>query len=100
LNNYSQYKLSPQLLPQEFEFLRANLKEAIRKKDTDMLGEFMDTLRAFGLTTNDPLIRHGMEYYLTHQNADGSWGKRREKDIYLRYHPTWNAVAGLSEYAW
>jgi hypothetical protein len=100
LNNYSQYKLSPQLLPQEFEFLRANLREAIKEKDTDMLGEFMDTLRAFGLTTNDPLIRRGMEYYLTHQNADGSWGKRREKDIYLRYHPTWNAVAGLSEYAW
>ncbi|HEX8889823.1 MAG TPA: hypothetical protein VF779_11760 [Pyrinomonadaceae bacterium] len=100
LNNYSQYRLSPQLLPQEFEFLKANLREAIREKDTDMLGEFMDTLRAFGLTTNDSLIRRGMEFYLTHQNADGSWGKRREKDIYLRYHPTWNAIAGLSEYAW
>jgi hypothetical protein len=24
----------------------------------------------------------------------------RERDIYLRYHPTWNAVAALSEYAW
>ncbi|HYJ48119.1 MAG TPA: hypothetical protein VEV81_16020 [Pyrinomonadaceae bacterium] len=100
LNNYSRYRLSPRLLPQEFEFLRANLEEAIREKDADMLGEFMDTLRAFGLTTNDPLIRKGMEYYLAHQNTDGSWGERREKDIYLRYHPTWNAVAGLSEYAW
>ena len=65
-----------------------------------MLGEFMDTLRSFGLTTNDPLIRRGMEYYLAHQNPDGSWGDRHEKDIYLRYHPTWNAIAGLSEYAW
>ncbi|HKC66009.1 MAG TPA: hypothetical protein VKB86_20360 [Pyrinomonadaceae bacterium] len=100
LNNYSQYKLSPRLLPQEFEFLKTNLREAIRVNDADMLGEFMDTLRAFGLTTNDPLIRRGMEYYLAHQNPDGSWGDRREKDIYLRYHPTWNAIAGLSEYAW
>jgi hypothetical protein len=100
LNNYSQYRLSPQLLSQEFEFLKVNLKEAIKEKDADMLGEFMDTLRAFGLTTNDPIIRKGMEYYLAHQNRDGSWGNMREKDIYQRYHPTWNAVAGLSEYAW
>jgi hypothetical protein len=100
LNNYSQYKLSPQLLPQEFEFLKTNLKEAIKEKDADMLGEFMDTLRAFGLTSNDPIIRRGMEYYLAHQNRDGSWGDMHEKDIYQRYHPTWNAVAGLSEYAW
>jgi hypothetical protein len=100
LNNYSQYKLSPRLLPQEFEFLKVNLKAAIEDNDDDMLGEFMDSLRAFGLTTNDPSIRAGMEYYLSHQNRDGSWGDPREKDIYLRYHPTWNAIAGLSEYAW
>jgi RNA polymerase subunit RPABC4/transcription elongation factor Spt4 len=100
LNNYSQYRLSPRLLPQEFEFLKTNLKAAIADDDADMLGEFMDSLRAFGVTTRDPLMRAGMEYYLTHQNADGSWGDRAEKDIYLRYHPTWNAVAGLSEYNW
>lgn len=100
LNNYSQYKLSPQLLPQEFEFLKANLKAAIADNDADMLGEFMDSLRAFGLTTGDPTIRAGMEYYLSHQNRDGSWGELNEKDIYMRYHPTWNAIAGLSEYAW
>jgi hypothetical protein len=100
LNGYSQYNLSPELLPQEFAFLRANLKKAIALNDADMLGEIMDSLRAFGLTTNDPLIRMGMEYYLSRQNADGSWGRRKERDIYLRYHTTWNAVAGLSEYSW
>lgn len=100
LNNYSQYRLSPQLLPQEFEFLKTNLKAAIDDKDDDMLGEFMDSLRAFGLTTQDASIRAGMEYYLSHQNSDGSWGDEKDKDIYMRYHPTWNAIAGLSEYAW
>ncbi|MDT4895181.1 MAG: hypothetical protein QOH25_258 [Acidobacteriota bacterium] len=100
LNNYSQYKLSQQLLPQEFEFLKTNFKAAIADDDADMLGEFMDSLRAFGLKTSDPLIRAGMEYYLSHQNRDGSWGDVFEEDIYLRYHPTWNAVAGLSEYSW
>jgi hypothetical protein len=100
LNNYSQYKLSPGWLPQEFEFLKTNFRAAITEDDADMLGEFMDSLRAFGLTTRDPLIRAGMEYYLSHQNRDGSWGDMDEKDIYMRYHPTWNAIAGLSEYAW
>lgn len=100
LNNYSMYKLAPRWLPQEFEFLKTNLAEAIRTNDADMLGEFMDSLRAFGLTSDDPLIRAGMEYYLAHQNRDGSWGGVDAEDVYDRYHPTWNAVAGLSEYAW
>lgn len=100
LNDYSIYKLNPKWLPQEFAFLKENMREAIRQKDADMLGEFMDSLRAFGLTTDDALMRSGMEYLLSHQNSDGSWGNTRERDIYLRYHPTWNAVAALSEYRW
>ncbi|MBD0372912.1 MAG: hypothetical protein ICV60_18860 [Pyrinomonadaceae bacterium] len=100
LNDYSLYRLDTRLLPQEFKFLRDNMTVAVKQRDADMLGEFMDTLRAFGLTTADPLMRQGMEYLLAHQNRDGSWGNRRERDIYLRYHPTWNAVAALSEYAW
>ncbi|MGB7922288.1 MAG: hypothetical protein WCF57_03500 [Pyrinomonadaceae bacterium] len=100
LNNYSMYRLSPRWLPQEYEFLRTNLREAIRQRDADMLGEFMDSLKALGLTTDDPSMRAGMDYLLSHQNADGSWGQMKEKDIYDRYHPTWNGVAGLSDYEW
>jgi hypothetical protein len=100
LNNYSQSRLSPTLLPQEYEFLRGALRQAVRQGEDDMLGETMDTLRAFGVTRADPDMRAGMEYYLTHQNPDGSWGKMSERDIYDRYHPTWNAIAGLSEYLW
>jgi hypothetical protein len=100
LNDYGQRTLAPRLLPDEFEFLRANLREAIAQGDADMLGEFMDSLRAFGLTDRDDEIRAGMEYLLARQNADGSWGDSRERDIYLRYHPTWNGVAALSNYAW
>lgn len=100
LNDYSLYRLNPSWLPQEFAFLKENMTVAINQRDADMLGEFMDTLRSFGLTTDDALMRKGMEYLLEHQNGDGSWGNTREKDIYLRYHPTWNAVAALSEYRW
>jgi hypothetical protein len=81
----------------EYQFLKSHLREAIKADDADMLGEFMDTLRSFGLTSEDPEIRAGMEYYLSRQNRDGSWGK---KYIHNRYHPTWNGINGLSEYGW
>jgi hypothetical protein len=97
LNSYTQYRLSPSLLPQEYQFLKSNLREGIGEKDPDMLGEFMDTLRSFGLTSEDPEMRAGMEYYLSHQHRDGSWGK---KYIHNRYDPTWVGISGLSEYAW
>jgi hypothetical protein len=100
LNDYGLYRIPPQLLPREYEFLKSNLREAVALGDADMLGEFMDSLRAFGLTDAEAEIREGTEYLLAHQNADGSWGDAREKDIYLRYHPTWGGVAALSDYAW
>jgi hypothetical protein len=100
LNHYNQTRLAPQLLPAEYEFLRAHIGEAVMLKETDMLGEMMDSLRAFGMTEDDPALRAAIEFYLVHQNADGSWGDMDEADIYERYHPTWNAIAGLSHYAW
>jgi hypothetical protein len=100
LNDYGQLRLPARLLPEEFAFLKSNLREAVREGDADMLGEFMDSLRALGLSDADAEIRAGTDYLLAHQNADGSWGDAREKDIYLRYHPTWGGVAALSDYAW
>lgn len=100
LNGYSVYKLSPRWLPDEYEFLRSNLVEAIAMEDPETMGEFLDTLKAFGLTENHPLIRKGKDYLLATQNADGSWGDVDAEDIYQRYHPTWTAIDGLREYAW
>jgi hypothetical protein len=100
LNDYGQRRIPARLLPEEFAFLKSNLRAAVAAGDADMLGEFMDSLRAFGLTDGDAEIREGMEYLLAHQNPDGSWGDPNEKNIYHRYHPTWNAVAALSNYAW
>ena len=100
LNDYGQRRIPAHLLPEEFTFLKENLRVAVAQGDADMLGEMMDSLRAFGLTDRDAEIREGVEYLLGHQNADGSWADPHERDIYLRYHPTWNAVAALSNYAW
>lgn len=100
LNDYSRYRLSPRWLPQEFAFLKANLKEAISSQDPETMGEFLDALRAFGLEDTHPLIRSGIKYLLSCQNPDGSWGDAEAEEIYQRYHPTWTAIDGLREYAW
>jgi len=100
LNDYGVYRLSPCWLPEEYEFLKLNLKEAIALEDPDMMGEFLDSLMGFGLTDKHPLIRQGMEYLLSTQNRDGSWGDVEAEDLYSRYHPTWAAIDGLRNYAW
>lgn len=100
LNDYNRYRLSPEWLPQEFEFLRENLKAPVAAGDAELLGEFVDCLRAFGLPDSDPVVRSGVEYLLANQNADGSWGDVHEPDVHTRYHTAWTAIDGLREYAW
>jgi hypothetical protein len=100
LNDYNRYLLSPEWLPQEFQYLKTNLEEAVKLEDPETLGEFLDTLRDFGMTEQSPLIRVGVEYVLSKQNPDGSWGDPSDPDIYNRYHSTWTAIDGLREYAW
>ena len=100
LNSYSRYQLSPRWLPAEYSFLKQNLTRAIVMDDPETMGEFLDTLKAFGLAEDHPLIRKGVDFLLATQNADGSWGDVDAEDIYQRYHPTWTAIDGLREYAW
>src|SRR5260370_781717 len=98
LNDYHTYRLSPAWLPVEFQYLKRNLPRSISQKDPEMLGEFMDTLRAFGMSEKDALMRRAVQYELSHQNADGSWGDVQSEDLYTRYHSTWTVVDGLRDY--
>jgi hypothetical protein len=50
------------------------LQEAVKAEYPETLGEFLDTMRVFGLTDADPLVHTGVRYVLSKQNADGSWG--------------------------
>ncbi len=100
LNGYSRFRLRPEWLPDEFAFLRANLMETIAEDDPETTGEFLDTLKSFGLSDADPLIRSGIAFTLSQQNPDGSWGDPKAGDVYERYHPTWTAIDGLRDYAW
>ncbi len=100
LNDYSYYRLRPEWLPREFEFLKSNLAFSLRAEDPELLGESLDTLKSFGLTGEDPMLADGIDYLLAHQNPDGSWGDPADPDVYNRYHSTWTAIDGLRDYAW
>lgn len=100
LNSYSRYRLSRHWLSAEYSFLKQNLTQAIAMEDPETMGEFLDSLKSFGMTEEHPLIRKGTNYLLATQNSDGSWGDLEAEDIYNRYHPTWTAIDGLREYAW
>jgi hypothetical protein len=100
LNDYSLYRLSPRCLPDEYEFLKRNLKHFIVMEDPESIGELLDTLKAFACPEDHPLILEGLGFLLAQQNPDGSWGDPDAEDIYERYHPTWTAIDGLREYAW
>ena len=100
LNDYSAWRLRPEWLPDEFRFLKSNLKQLLGGNDSETLGEFLETLRSFGVTENDTDMRAGFEFLLSRQNDDGSWGERNSRSIYTRYHSTWTAMNGLMEYAW
>ena len=99
-NHYSLYRVSPGCFPQEFEHLQANLRQAQADHDPETMGEYLDSLRAFGLGLEDNLVRTGFDFLLSTQNSDGSWGSRGDPDIYGRYHPTWTAIDGLRDYRW
>ena len=98
LNDYGRYRLRPEWFPDEFAYLKENLAYLIERDDPETMGEFIDTLKAFGMTERDPLIRSGMAFILSRQHADGSWGER-DDDAYTPYHATWTAINGLMDYA-
>jgi hypothetical protein len=100
LNGYGVYNLSRRWLPNEFAFLKANLKEAISLEDSDMVAEFVDSLKSFGLSDDHPTIRRGMNYLLSEQNPDGSWGDADDGGTFRLFHATWTAIDALRDYAW
>jgi len=100
LNDYGTYRLRPSWLPREFAFLKANVASACARNDPELLGELLDSLKAFGLRASHPIIIRGTKFLLASQNEDGSWGDPDEENIRTRCHTTWTAIDGLRAYAW
>jgi hypothetical protein len=99
-NHYNRSRVMPQCFPDEFAYLKANLPAAIPDKDPDTLGEYVDSLRAFGLDYSDAHLREATEYLLSTQNPDGSWGDPSERDSYVRYHSAWTGQGALQQFHW
>jgi len=100
LNDYGQHLLPRDLLPQEYSFLKRNLREAIALHDPETMGEFLDSLKSFGLNTSDDVIRTGMSYLLSTQRPDGTWSAPNEMDPYTLYHSAWTGIDGLKDCRW
>jgi hypothetical protein len=100
LNDYGRYRLPSCWLPEEFEFLRANISDPLVAGDAELLGEFTDSLRSFGVAGSAPALSIGVEYLLSTQNRDGSWGDENDPDPHTRYHAAWTALDALREYDW
>jgi len=99
-NSYNLNRIRAACFPEEFEYLKATFLDTLRDHDPETLGEYMDSLQAFGLTYSDPLIQQGMNYLLSVQNPDGSWGDPHDPDGYDRYHSTWTGIGGIQDFRW
>ena len=80
--------------------MRKNVAAACERRDPELLGELLDSLKAFGLRDSHPLIIRGAKYLLGAQHEDGSWGDPDEEYLRRRCHTTWTAIDGLRNYAW
>jgi hypothetical protein len=97
LNDYGRYLLPRGILPEEFSYLKRNLPKAIALNDAETMGEFLDSLKSFGLTTSDPQIRSGIAFLLDNQRPNGTWTAPDEKDPYTLYHSAWTGIDGLKD---
>jgi hypothetical protein len=99
-NRYNLSRIAPGCFPAEFAYLKENLPAAIQDHDPETLGEYVDSLRAFGMTYSDAGLREATEYLLSVQNRDGSWGEVSDKESYNRYHTTWTGLGAIQDFRW
>lgn len=97
LNGYGAKRIEPRLLPDEVALLRRGLVTGVAQRDPEIVGEALDTLKAFGFDQREPLIARGIAYLLANQRPDGTWAGA-PGDVYTRYHSAWTGIDGLRSY--
>jgi hypothetical protein len=82
-------KLRKYLL-QNFPIVRA------RVHDLDLLGEYVECMKIFGLGQRAEVIE-AVQYIISRQDPDGSWAKKRGKDDdpYSLFHPSWTSITAI-----
>jgi hypothetical protein len=114
-NNWGELSLDPALFPHEYLFLRSHLEIHIQvrvrrlldvsyhpscslslpqQRDIHLIAEFVESLRCFGCSDEDPLIRKGIRTLLELQTENGIWDPT-DDEPYRTYHATMCAVQAL-----
>ena len=101
LNNFDERSLPPSLFPPTVpDFLREQLRAAIKADDPDLAGELLDCLKCIGAGGGDD-ARAAERFLLSSQSAaDGGWVCKGEVDLYSRYHASLVAVAALMDHSY
>ncbi|HEX7958146.1 MAG TPA: hypothetical protein VF508_14455, partial [Pyrinomonadaceae bacterium] len=100
LNDYNVYRLRPEWSPRELAFVKRHTAGAVAAEDAEMVGEFLECLKCFGLDGRSPLVRAGTDFLLACQRPDGGWGETDSDNVYANYHTTLAATGGLMEVRW
>ena len=94
-NNWGELRLSPSHFPHEYFFLRSHLPVHIYLRDVHLIAEFVESLRCFGCSDDDPLIRQGMRVLLDKQTSQGLWDDTGNLEPYRTYHATMCSAQAL-----
>ncbi len=100
LNDFGRFTLRRTWLPWEHAFLAGRIGSALDLEDVDLVGEFVDALRAFHEDADRPLVKAGFRFLLDTQHHDGSWTSRSADGDYARFHVVWAALDGIREFRW
>jgi hypothetical protein len=100
LNDFGRFTLRREWLPWEHAFLAGRVGTAIDLEDPDLVGEFVDALRAFHEESDRPALKPGFGFLLDTQRADGSWAARTLNQPYADFHVVWAALDGIREFRW
>lgn len=93
---WSDVRLDPSLFAEEFIFLVTNLKTVIKLDDPELVGEFLQCLRVFGVAEGNALMRIGVEYLLRVEERTKKGNFVKVTSFYTRYHAAYCGIIGLA----
>jgi len=105
LSDWGRHMVHRELFEEEFLFLLLNLGQVTSMEDPELIGEFIQCLRIFGVSSVDstiwPLIHDAMLFLLKleqHCTGQAVWAKPNDTP-YDRYHTAYCAAIGLMSYS-
>lgn len=85
---------------EELSFLESQLPRIIAMRDVDLVGEFVQALKCFGLSETASPVADGLDFLLnTQDRLSGSWGGCHATFDH-QYHATICAIGGLIEHTY